>query len=96
MLICTGVYEIGVHIADVGYFIEAGSALDFEASRRATSVYLVQKVCHDISVICKGNFVCRSFRCYLVCYVNTYVVSILMRYVIAYIVCVVTSQTVYY
>ena len=37
-------YEVGVHIADVSYFVEPGSALDFEASERATSVYLVQKV----------------------------------------------------
>jgi exoribonuclease R len=41
-----GVYEVGVHIADVSYFIDPGSALDREASRRATSVYFVQKVCH--------------------------------------------------
>ena len=33
-----------MHIADVGYFIKPGSALDCEASQRATSVYLVQKV----------------------------------------------------
>ena len=39
-----GNFEVGVHIADVSYFIEEGSALDNVASRRATSVYLVQKV----------------------------------------------------
>lgn len=33
-----------VHIADVSYFLEEGTALDAEAHRRATSVYLVQKV----------------------------------------------------
>ena len=38
------VYEVGVHIADVSYFVQAGSALDEVASQRATSVYLVQKV----------------------------------------------------
>ena len=37
-------YEVGVHIADVSNFVEAGSALDMEAADRATSVYLVQKV----------------------------------------------------
>ena len=37
-------YEVGVHIADVGYFVEAGTALDREAADRATSVYLVQRV----------------------------------------------------
>ena len=69
-----------MHIADVSYFIEPGSALDHEASQRATSVYLVQKVCYGSSVICESKFTCRSFQCYLVCCVNTYVVSILMRY----------------
>jgi ribonuclease R len=39
-----GLYEIGVHIADVAYFIEAGSALDKEAFKRATSVYLPDRV----------------------------------------------------
>ncbi|KAG5286010.1 hypothetical protein AALO_G00009990 [Alosa alosa] len=39
-----GNFEVGVHIADVSYFVEEGNALDFIASRRATSVYLVQKV----------------------------------------------------
>ena len=37
-------YEVGVHIADVSYFVKAGSALDTAASCRATSVYLVQRV----------------------------------------------------
>uniref|UniRef100_A0A3B4B956 DIS3-like exonuclease 2 n=1 Tax=Periophthalmus magnuspinnatus TaxID=409849 RepID=A0A3B4B956_9GOBI len=37
-------YEVGVHIADVTYFVEEGNALDLMASQRATSVYLVQKV----------------------------------------------------
>lgn len=35
---------MGVHIADVSYFVEEGSVLDATASQRATSVYLVQKV----------------------------------------------------
>jgi len=39
-----GTYKVGVHIADVSHFIAAGSALDEEASRRATSSYLVQRV----------------------------------------------------
>ncbi|KAM3866069.1 DIS3-like exonuclease 2 [Diretmus argenteus] len=39
-----GNYEVGVHIADVSYFVEEGNALDVIASRRATSVYMVQKV----------------------------------------------------
>ena len=37
-------YEVGVHIADVSYFVEQNSAIDKLASERTTSVYLVQKV----------------------------------------------------
>lgn len=39
-----GTYEIGVHIADVSHYIKPGSILDTEALRRATSVYLVDRV----------------------------------------------------
>lgn len=39
-----GNYEIGVHIADVSYYVEQGSDLDKEAYSRATSVYLVDRV----------------------------------------------------
>lgn len=35
---------MGVHIADVSYFVPEGSDLDKVAAERATSVYLVQKV----------------------------------------------------
>ena len=44
------VYEVGVHIADVSYFVKAGTALDEVASNRATSVYLVQRVSHNLCV----------------------------------------------
>ena len=37
-------YEVGVHIADVSHYVEPGSILDKEASKRATSVYLVDRV----------------------------------------------------
>ncbi|XP_077204215.1 DIS3-like exonuclease 2 isoform X1 [Paroedura picta] len=43
-LLPDGNFEVGVHIADVSYFVLEGTALDNIASRRATSVYLVQKV----------------------------------------------------
>lgn len=39
-----GLFEIGVHIADVSHYVEAGSALDKEAYERATSVYLPDRV----------------------------------------------------
>jgi protein SSD1 len=39
-----GTYELGVHIADVSYFVSPGTEVDAEAYNRATSVYLVQKV----------------------------------------------------
>lgn len=39
-----GNFKVGVHIADVAYFVSPKTALDSEASNRATSVYLVQKV----------------------------------------------------
>ena len=38
-----GNYEIGVHIADVSYYVKPGSAIDKEAIYRATSVYLVDR-----------------------------------------------------
>ena len=44
------VYEVGVHIADVSYFVKAGTALDEVASNRATSVYLVQRVSPNLCV----------------------------------------------
>ena len=36
-----GSFEVGVHIADATYFCSPGTALDEEATRRGTSVYLV-------------------------------------------------------
>ena len=35
---------MGVHIADVAFFVPPGSALDAEARERGTSVYLVDRV----------------------------------------------------
>jgi len=41
--IADGKIEVGVHIADVSFFVKPGSALDNEAVERATSVYLVDR-----------------------------------------------------
>ncbi|XP_034558408.1 DIS3-like exonuclease 2 isoform X2 [Notolabrus celidotus] len=43
-LLPDGNFEVGVHIADVSYFVEEDNSLDAIASQRATSVYMVQKV----------------------------------------------------
>ncbi len=39
-----GLWEVGVHIADVSHYLEEGGAIDQEAFRRGTSVYLVDRV----------------------------------------------------
>lgn len=39
-----GHWEVGVHIADVSHYVRPNSVLDMEASQRATSVYLVDRV----------------------------------------------------
>ncbi|SJZ94359.1 ribonuclease R [Sediminibacterium ginsengisoli] len=40
----SGLYEIGVHIADVSYYVRPDTELDAEAYKRATSVYLPDRV----------------------------------------------------
>ncbi len=39
-----GELEVGVHIADVSHFVDPGDPVDLEALKRATSVYLVDRV----------------------------------------------------
>ncbi|KAJ7179085.1 SSD1 protein [Mycena filopes] len=38
-----GTYDVGVHIADVSHFVKPNTALDRDARKRATSVYLIQR-----------------------------------------------------
>ena len=39
----SGLWEVGVHIADVSHYVKEGDIIDREAQRRATSVYLVDR-----------------------------------------------------
>ena len=38
-----GLWEVGVHIADVSHYVHEGDIIDREAQRRATSIYLVDR-----------------------------------------------------
>lgn len=52
-----GNYEIGIHIADVSYYLKEGTILDDEAYQRATSVYLVDRVVPMLPEVL-SNFAC--------------------------------------
>ena len=57
-------WVLTVHIADVGAFVKPGGALDGEARKRATSVYLPQKVIPMFpEVISNGLASCRKANC---------------------------------
>ena len=53
----SGLWEVGVHIADVSHYVTEGSIIDKEAVKRATSVYLVDRTIPMLPEhLC--NFVC--------------------------------------
>lgn len=54
-LLPTGDYEVGVHIADVTYFMKENTAMDKEAARRGTSVYLMNTRIDMIPTLLSSN-----------------------------------------
>lgn len=52
-----GLWEVGVHIADVSHYVKEGDIIDREAQKRATSVYLVDRTIPMLPErLC--NFIC--------------------------------------
>ena len=68
-----GLVEVGVHIADVSYYVTPGSVIDKEAYERATSIYLVdrtipmlpERLCNDLCSL-RPNEARLAFSCVFV------------------------------
>lgn len=69
----TAGWEVGVHIADVSYFLLMNTELDSWAAARGNSIYLVHKVCFLIKKILllvkdnRRNFFKINLEDYLIC-----------------------------
>jgi ribonuclease R len=50
-----GLYEVGIHIADVSHYVKEGSALDEEAKNRGLSIYLVDRTIPMLPHILSDN-----------------------------------------
>ena len=66
-----GNFEVGVHIADVSHFVNAGNAMDREASIRGTTVYLVDRRIDMLPMLLGTDL------CSLKPYVDRYAFSVL-------------------
>jgi len=51
----SGEYEVGVHIADVSYYVKEDTALDNEARKRAFSIYLVDRTIPMLPEVLSNN-----------------------------------------
>ena len=66
-----GNYEVGVHIADVTYFMKENTPLDKEAQERCTTVYLVNRRIEMLPSLLSGNL------CSLMCDVDRFAFSVI-------------------
>ncbi|MEZ5314801.1 MAG: ribonuclease R [Chlamydiales bacterium] len=69
-----GEYQLGVHIADVSYYVKSGTCLDQEAGKRCSSVYFPEKVLPMLP------YELSSHLCSLKPKVNRLAVSVLMEF----------------
>jgi ribonuclease R len=50
-----GMHQVGVHIADVSFYVRPGSIIDKEAYKRATSIYLVDRTIPMLPEVLSNN-----------------------------------------